>query len=136
PRVLRLVSGTGATPPLASFMFDTGQWATLTPWRARIRTSLSVTQTQWAAVTWSFRKPIFSSHSTGRRPVLFRWPSTSARVSERCVWGRTLWRSPISRAFAYVSSDATYTPWTPRHGVPRGSAFRLAVTASALLSGH
>src|SRR2546425_5317 len=60
------ISGTGATPPLASFMLETGQWATLTPHRARARTSFIVTQVQCAAVTRSPRNPIFSSHSTGR----------------------------------------------------------------------
>src|SRR5205823_44504 len=79
------ISGTGATPPLASFMFDTGQWATLTSWRARERTSFIVVQTQWAAVTRGPRRPIFSSQSIGRRPVAARWPSTSPRVSERCM---------------------------------------------------
>src|SRR2546427_496275 len=100
------ISGTGATPPLASFMFETGQWATLTPWRARVRTSFIVIQTQWAAVRPGPRKPIFSSHSTGRKLVSFRWASTSPRVSERCMWSPTWWRSAISFAFVHVSSDA------------------------------
>src|SRR5213593_3100233 len=40
------ISGTGATPPPASFMLDTGQCATLTPRLARRLTSLLVSQTE------------------------------------------------------------------------------------------
>src|SRR3989441_3697910 len=115
------ISGRGATPPDASFMFDVGRWETFTPWRARVGPSFSVTQTQWAATRRSPRNPIFSSHSTGLRPVFLRWLYTSVRVSERCVWSPTSSRSARAFAPAYDSSEQTYTPWRPTDRVTRSS---------------
>src|SRR3972149_1833142 len=56
----RSISGTGATPPEASFMFDTGQCATATPRFARVRASLIVTHTQCAAARPGPGEPVFA----------------------------------------------------------------------------
>ena len=75
------ISGTGAVPPLASFMFDTGQWATLTPLLPNSLTSLLVNQTEWAARTRLLRKPILSRYSATRPfPSFSNW-ACSPRVS-------------------------------------------------------
>ena len=67
------ISGSGANPPDASFMLDTGQWTALTPLFASVLISLIVSQTQCAAMPLSQRNPIFSSHSGGRRPYFSTW---------------------------------------------------------------
>src|SRR2546429_7527553 len=54
------ISGTGAVPPLASFMFETGEWGTLTPRLPDRLASFLVSQTAWAAKTRLLRKPILS----------------------------------------------------------------------------
>src|SRR5947199_9520977 len=57
------ISGTGAVPPLASFMFDTGQWATLTPLLPNSLASLLVNQTECAARTRLLMKQHLSRDS-------------------------------------------------------------------------
>src|SRR2546422_206648 len=60
------ISGTGAAPPLASFMFETGQCATLTPFFPKSDTSLFVSQTECAANTLSHKNPILSRNNPTR----------------------------------------------------------------------
>src|SRR2546428_13602693 len=60
------IAGTGAVPPLASFMFETGERDTLTPFLPSNLTSLLVSQTAWAARTRLLRKPILPRYSATR----------------------------------------------------------------------
>lgn len=109
-------SGSGATPPVASFMFDTAHSETEVPAAARSRTSFMVSHAEWAAMPRSESAPTELSHSAGRMPVFLLWSFTSPLVSERWKFSGARSSSESSLAAAQVSSPHTYTPCRPTPG--------------------
>ena len=100
-------SGTGATPPVASFMLETGQEEMDMPASPMAFTSLMVSHAEWAATPLGPNTPRSASHSPGLFPVFFLWSLTSPLVSERWKFMGASTSSENSLAPTQVSSSQT-----------------------------
>ena len=97
-------SGTGATPPVASFMLDAGQDEIDIPASPMSLTSLRVSHAEWAETALGPRTPMLESHSAGRMPVCLLWSLTSPLVSERWKFMGASFSSERALAPTQVSS--------------------------------
>ena len=101
--------GTGAKP-LASFMFDTGFVATVTPRSARMSKSSPSIQVQCAAVVGTSNSPRLSKYCTGVMPL---WRSLHSSCSERVSETCTCMRTPASfAASASVRTDTGFVVYS------------------------
>lgn len=97
-------SGTGATPPVASFILDAGQLDTDMPASPISLTSLSVSQAECAATLRGPKAPMLASHSAGRMPVCLLCSLTSPLVSDRWRFMGAPFSSDRALAATQVSS--------------------------------